>query len=78
MKITITFTPMKQLTITPTTKEIKLVQDLADDKSVGEMSKETRIGVGKIYEQIAVTKMKYDKRTNAGLVYLFFRNGLIK
>jgi hypothetical protein len=69
---------MKQITITPTEKEIKIVQDLAECKRTEEMAKERLIGVGKIYEQIAIMKEKYGKRTTAGLVYMFFKNGLIK
>ena len=69
---------MKQITITPTEKEIKLVQDIAEDKRAEEIADLSGIGVGKVYENIAIAKSKYGKKTNAGLVYMFFKNGLIK
>jgi len=69
---------MKQITIIPTEREIKLIKALAEDKKVSDIGKETKLGVGKVYEQISVAKMKYGKRTTAGLVHFFHQIGLLK
>lgn len=61
-----------------TEKEIALVQQLAEDKSVMDIGKAIGMGHRSVETKLESMRKKFGCRSSKGLVTLFFRNQLIK
>jgi DNA-binding CsgD family transcriptional regulator len=66
------------ITQTLTILENKILQMMADDISIGEIGEKLEMKPKTIYNILMVLRIKFNYKTNEGMLVMFYKNKLIK